>query len=541
MKTENQYQEQPNTCIIVNPVFNTVFKRLMENERIAKFFLSTIIGRCTKIMDMKLTIKIILCFIFMLSSVSICAQDSLSSKKLCKDVKYAFSFIRKTHINPYAYTDKKTIDSTEQVILKKLKERTKWSLFDFNIMMNLNTPALFDGHTMICENYFRYPWVLQYDSATLFFPYNVKIENNMLYLIHNGQELKLQSINKHIAADVLKQMYQGFHADQSLSVKNKQISLYFPFYYILIYDEKSFFEVEVVNDNGEIINLSANGKPREEIETDITNKRINHQSPRYDYKKDYCLNFYPDNIALLTVNSFSYDLGEKYLNFLSESFKEITDRQCKYLFIDISRNLGGSDHNADLLLDYLFENDYKIFGSVAEKRLPKIFMKKLRELKATKHLNTLKNAYSKRSNNTKDVLFYTFHRRSENVLYPFTGQIFLIQSDYTVSAALTMSSAIRTSRRGVLIGEPTGQPANFYAELIPVELPYSKLLVTCSISHCIYSSGSSHDKWIEPDIYLDLDKTELNEQTLNNLIEQCKKEYPHFFKYPPNANERERE
>jgi hypothetical protein len=311
---------------------------------------------------MKATVNILLSFMFIFSSISICAQDSqdsLSSKKLCKDVKYAFSFIRKTHINPYAYTDKETIDSMEQVILRKLKERNKWSLLDFNIMMNLNTPALFDGHTQICENYFHYLWEKKYDSTTLFFPYNVKIENNILYLIHNGQELKIQSINKHIATDVLTQMYQVFYADQPLSAKNKQIALYFSIYYTLIYGESGFFEVDVANNNGDIINLSANGKSQKEIEIDIANKRIHHQSPRYE--KDYCLNFYPDNIALLTVNGFDADLGEKYLDFLSESFKEITERQCKYLFIDISQNTGGSDHNVNLLLDYLFENDYKIF------------------------------------------------------------------------------------------------------------------------------------------------------------------------------------
>jgi hypothetical protein len=488
---------------------------------------------------MKATVNILLGFMFMFSPIHIYSQDSISSKKLCKDVKYAFSFIRKTHVNPYVYADKKTIDSTEQVILKKLKERNKWSLLDFNIMMNLNTPALFDGHTIICENYFHYLWEQKYDSATLFFPYNVKIENNMLYLIQSGQELQIQSINKHIAADVLTQMYQVFYADQPLSAKNKQISLYFPIYYTLIYKEYDFFEVEVINNERGIINLSANGKTGEEIKIDIDNKKIN--SLRYE--KDFCLNFHPGNIALLTVNSFSYDLREQYLDFLSESFKEITERQCKYLFIDISRNPGGSDYNANLLLDYLFENDYKIFGGVAEKRLSKALMKLFKKYSHISHikenLNMLKSSYSKRSNNAKHVLFYTFFDRVKNVLYPFTGQVFLIQSHHTASASMSLSSPIKTSRRGILIGESTGQPANFYAEMIVDELPYSKLPISCAASHCIFSSGSSHDQWIEPDIYLDLDKTELNEQTLNNLVEQCKKEYPHFFKYMPNARERE--
>ncbi|MDR0605172.1 MAG: hypothetical protein LBG80_12790 [Bacteroidales bacterium] len=60
----------------------------------------------------------------------------------------------------------------------------------------------------------------------------------------------------------------------------------------------------------------------------------------------------------------------------------------------------------------------------------------------------------------------------------------------------------------------------------------------CSITFSILPTGSYQDKWIEPDIYLDLDKTELNEHTLNDLVEQCQREYPHFFKYKPNENKK---
>jgi hypothetical protein len=35
---------QPKSCVIANPIYDTVFKKLMENERIAKFFLSTLLG-----------------------------------------------------------------------------------------------------------------------------------------------------------------------------------------------------------------------------------------------------------------------------------------------------------------------------------------------------------------------------------------------------------------------------------------------------------------------------------------------------------------
>jgi hypothetical protein len=44
MGTKKQNSEYPKSCVIANPIYDTVFKKLMENERIAKFFLSTLLG-----------------------------------------------------------------------------------------------------------------------------------------------------------------------------------------------------------------------------------------------------------------------------------------------------------------------------------------------------------------------------------------------------------------------------------------------------------------------------------------------------------------
>jgi DNA repair exonuclease SbcCD ATPase subunit len=45
MSAEEYNQLEPRAAIIANPIYDTVFKKLMENMRIAKFFLSTIMNR----------------------------------------------------------------------------------------------------------------------------------------------------------------------------------------------------------------------------------------------------------------------------------------------------------------------------------------------------------------------------------------------------------------------------------------------------------------------------------------------------------------
>ncbi|MDR1672674.1 MAG: hypothetical protein LBS09_04330, partial [Bacteroidales bacterium] len=44
MGTKEQNVGQPKSCVIANPIYDTVFKKLMENERIARFFLGTLLG-----------------------------------------------------------------------------------------------------------------------------------------------------------------------------------------------------------------------------------------------------------------------------------------------------------------------------------------------------------------------------------------------------------------------------------------------------------------------------------------------------------------
>jgi hypothetical protein len=45
METKEVNKNSGKPFIIANPIYDTVFKRLMENQRIVKFFLSTILER----------------------------------------------------------------------------------------------------------------------------------------------------------------------------------------------------------------------------------------------------------------------------------------------------------------------------------------------------------------------------------------------------------------------------------------------------------------------------------------------------------------
>ncbi|MDR2814387.1 MAG: hypothetical protein LBB79_07015 [Prevotellaceae bacterium] len=53
MDTQKHSEVHPKACIIANPIYDTVFKKLMENERIAKFFLSTVLEQQVVSVDVR--------------------------------------------------------------------------------------------------------------------------------------------------------------------------------------------------------------------------------------------------------------------------------------------------------------------------------------------------------------------------------------------------------------------------------------------------------------------------------------------------------
>ncbi|MDR2438109.1 MAG: hypothetical protein LBE12_01905, partial [Planctomycetaceae bacterium] len=51
MRSNEKEQTELKPLIIANPIYDTVFKRLMENLKIVKFFLSTILGQQVTAVD----------------------------------------------------------------------------------------------------------------------------------------------------------------------------------------------------------------------------------------------------------------------------------------------------------------------------------------------------------------------------------------------------------------------------------------------------------------------------------------------------------
>jgi len=81
------------------------------------------------------------------------------------------------------------------------------------------------------------------------------------------------------------------------------------------------------------------------------------------------------------------------------------------------------------------------------------------------------------------------------------GALFVIIGRLTFSAAQNTVTAIGRETEPIFVGEPTGSRPNFIGEVIPFELPYSKLRANVGDLYWQTSWPEDHRTWIAPDIY----------------------------------------
>ena len=90
----------------------------------------------------------------------------------------------------------------------------------------------------------------------------------------------------------------------------------------------------------------------------------------------------------------------------------------------------------------------------------------------------------------------------------FTQQkkLFVLTGNHTFSSGVYLTSLLEQKAQAILIGEPTGQGANFYASPKPVRLPNSGLTVNLSYSYWEFADVSTEA--IQPDILVPLSSWE---------------------------------
>ena len=96
---------------------------------------------------------------------------------------------------------------------------------------------------------------------------------------------------------------------------------------------------------------------------------------------------------------------------------------------------------------------------------------------------------------------YVWERINE-VITIYLKKILVLQSYKSFSASVEFSSAIKSSNRGILVGEPTSDPAIVLIDQTGNNLPNTNIYFGCASAFYTVPSGSHNGKiGIVPDVY----------------------------------------
>jgi hypothetical protein len=401
--------------------------------------------------------------LFLLITITLNAQETAKKtfevSELKTDIDFFFSELEKSHPNLYYYYPKDSILQAKKTIEQELYD--SMSRDDFAKLIEMNTNRFFDGHTGL-KQYFGWMgmWKMKTipDTAFLFPLKQIRVKQGNLYIEKGKKTYKIQSINGKTADKLVSTMRNLQESGKHDYIKDCTIEEFFPVYYYLLYGSSKQFYL-TIEKSGKTTQMPLSGIAKKDVYNDNTDN-----VPRFK------LNIQND-MALLTINTFNGMLFEKFQTFLDSSFRQIRQANVKYLFVDVSENAGGSDENVGLLLDYLYPSDYYfLYGYSCES-------------------GGETGGFEWKKNNDIDT--------------PYLGKLFILQSYETFSAGMDFSCAIKTSNRGVVIGEMTGDPAYSFSNITETKImPNTEMNFACASGFYAMPSGSHNvNVGILPDVY----------------------------------------
>jgi hypothetical protein len=426
-------------------------------------------------------IKTLLYALILIGYFNSFGQERYSKKELTEDVQYFFKTIKEVHVNPYFYS--KDIDSISKNIIEYLPDQLDRDSFRHYLVTRTNN--IWDTHTGLSDFYFG---SVVSDSSNLI-PNNFEIINNGLLFVHGKKSMQVISINKIPINLILDKFYKYCKADMSPIVKKRFVERYFSLLFNAEYGSYTEFEICVKNPNSQIIILKSI-KYKDLFKPKKTAK---------DFESFY---FQKYSIAYFIINTFDAEKSEELNSFLSNEIRSIDSLKIKVLVIDNRFNGGGSDNCVSVLLDYLYENNYTIMYGFNK---------------------------SKDENGNIQNGSYTWERKNDQEIV-FKGKLLILQSTETASAAMDFSSAIKTSHRGLIIGEPTTDPVYSFANAKNFIMPNTKIKFRSAQS--FYAMPGSYDDvnyGVMPDLFYKFENDNLDLTEIRSLIKMAKDYYKGYF------------
>ena len=337
------------------------------------------------------------------------------------------------------------------------------------------------GHTIIDPSYFyqdlgkRFPLDLKFIQGKAFIRYNYTERED----IPLGSEVL--SINGQSIPDLLQQLFPAIPSDATHPAgKYATLEEDFQNYYDLLIAQPDTFVLECVHiDTKEKFTLTLDSEDSDKLRT--YNKRYLDdllERKTLDFKL-----LQDDNTAILEVNSF-YPVDIKFERmkfgrFLKNSFAQIKSNKIQNLIIDLRRNGGGEMLYVNDLFSYLANGRYQFLDRVEVSTDHQISLASLSELSEVKVHNPRRVAKTDSGTYVVRAEYYNFLDEQKPKKLRFKGNVYVLISHKSFSAASLFATLVYAHKRATIIGEESGGGAQGLngGDFIDISLPNTNMLL----------------------------------------------------------------
>jgi hypothetical protein len=359
------------------------------------------------------------------------------------------------------------------------------------------------------------------------FPLYLKVWNDSMAVLYNADKkdsiLKrgtlITAINGIRNHDLIQQMMYYLPMDgYSKNVNYIRLSSNFPYYHRTIFGLFSNYVVGYIDslgkENAKLVPLytpfqdSLWKRHRVKKIVDSTGKEMAFSKRLYHkLKLESSRSFHIDTslqTGIMLLNTFNHGGRIHFHSFFRKSFREVKKNHLPNLILDLRMNGGGDVENYVLLSKYLRQQPFKVADSVyAITRTLKPYSKYIR-WSILDNIG-LKIFTKKDKNGLYRYGYWERHLFKPMKKYHFDGNVYVLISGPTFSAATLFCGSLKGQKNVKLIGEEAG--GGWYGNdgiLIPdIKLPHTHVQVRLPLFRIIqYQHRDVKGQGVQPDIYV---------------------------------------
>jgi hypothetical protein len=474
---------------------------------------------------MKISPKYLTVLVLVLA-IAGCAPKNgeLTKAQMREDVAYFFKCFLTTHPNPYCRATPKQVDSIKTALLQKIDKGLAKEEF-LNEVGKLS--GLLDGHSTIDASLLGVR-----KSDTLLLPPVVRVNSNHTLSINSTvlpATNTVTSINGYHANKLIGMMNQVLNADPGI-VSRVNIEKFFPTLLTHLGIQPPYtIRARLPHGDTTFIIKGYRYGPNEQENLFRQCRNI----PLNDKEEEGGCDIYPkSSIAVVYFNTCNPKNYDSFKAKIDSIFIEIEKRNIKHLFIDNSRNGGGSDIWGRYLVGKLNHRacTYSIYSHInvtptTYKALMNITAKFLKT-GTGKHPS---KEVSEAVKEYRQLKVGTVHIDSSTARIPavtngYNGKVYMLVSSESISAGSDAAWTFRLAKVGKILGEKSGSGNPMYVYPAEFTFPNCKLSFRLSVRKSGYVTFQGKKmaflKEPEPDVPFNINpfKTSYGEQELLELL-----------------------